>query len=107
MVDCSLPGTPRSQPLHAEHRHRPAGRAVTVHQAQEGETPWVRASRVPPGPKGVIVGRHFCAELFRSRGHERMNDRMPQGTPTVIALWLGHVAQSGTPLSHPPVVHAP
>ena len=52
-----------------------AGR-MTDREAQIGNNPWVRGSHVPPGPKGVMVGMPFCAELLRLSSNERVNDRM-------------------------------
>jgi len=44
------------------------GGTVQHRGAQEGETPWVGASQVPPSSKGVKVGMSFRAELLRPSG---------------------------------------
>ena len=56
------------------------GRTVTGRGAQEGDLPWVRASRVPPGHKGVNVGRRVCAETSALSPMKECNDRIAYGT---------------------------
>ena len=68
---------------------------VQVHQAQNGKTPWVGASRAPTDPKSVEVGRPVCAELFRSSCTNRMNDRVDEGSIPLYSLCVRDVAQSG------------
>ena len=77
------------------HAGSAAQGGVQAHQAQKGETPWVGASCVPPGPKSVNSGMLFRAELLRSSCSKECNDRIDGGTHPMYGLWWRYVAQSG------------
>jgi len=48
-----------------------------------------------PLPKGVTVGRSFCAELLRMYGQKDVSDRVATGQPSVYTLWWSNSAHSG------------
>ena len=65
-----------------------------VHQAQEGETPWVEASLRLLDLNSVEVCMQLCAELLRFSGVKDVRDRVGQGTITVYSLGGGTSAHS-------------
>ena len=59
--------------------------------AQDGESPWVRASLASQDPKGVTKSVPVCAEFSALSRVNVDKDWIATGPSLLYTLWLGHV----------------